>query len=118
MGKQIIYPKIILASSSRDRKQCFSAAHIPILVISSDFDEDSIIERDPYKLVQILSEHKANTVYMKWIQDHPTPLKLDPQIIIGADTMVIDNGQLLVKRETNNTHLRFCPNLWDEFMKL
>jgi septum formation protein len=97
MGKQIKSPKIILASSSRDRKQCFSAAHIPILVISSDFDEDSITEKDPYKLVQILSEHKANTVYMKWIQDHPTPSKLDPQIIIGADTMVVDEGHLIGK---------------------
>lgn len=97
MGNQIIAPKIILASSSRDRKQCFLAAHIPIEVINSNFDEDSILEQDPYKLVQILSEKKANAVYSQWIQDHPTPLNDGPKIILGADTMVIDQGELIGK---------------------
>jgi len=87
--------KLILASSSRDRKQCFDLAHIPVEVIPSNFDEDTIDEHDPYQLVQRLALEKARVVQKLWEDER---LETDGDaLIIGADTMVVYEGELIGK---------------------
>ncbi len=61
--------KLILASSSRDRKQCFDLPRIPVEVIPSNFDEDSIDRPDPYQLVQQLALEKARVVQKFWEEE-------------------------------------------------
>jgi septum formation protein len=87
--------KLVLASSSPDRKKLFDFASIPIEVISSNFDEDKILETDPYKLVQRLALEKAKVVCNVWKQKRQA--KEGPAVIIGADTTVVFQNKSIGK---------------------
>ncbi len=56
-------PKFILASSSPRRKEILSKMGIEFEVVPSDFNENTIFERTPEKLVKKLSQEKANCVH-------------------------------------------------------
>jgi septum formation protein len=90
--------QIILASASRDRKKCLEAANIPAIIVPSAFDETSITETNPYQLVQILAQKKAETVQIQWKNgkiDRVPPT--EQTLIIGADTMVIIDNEIIGK---------------------
>lgn len=93
--------KLILASASRDRKRLFEACSIPFEVIPSNFDEDSIIESVPERMVQKIALGKALTVKKIW---NDTRASSDGSaIIIAADTMVVLDHQVIGKAESE-TH--------------
>ncbi len=70
--------KVVLASRSPRRRELLSLILDEFAVISSDFDESSITEQDPEKLVKQLSCCKARSVFSG-----------DADLVIGADTVVV-----------------------------
>ena len=83
--------RIVLASNSPRRKELLHQIFDEFDVIKSNFDEDEVKEKDPEKLVQILSLKKAEEVFDR-IQNKENEL-----LIIGGDTLVYFNGQILGK---------------------
>ncbi len=82
--------RIILASASPRRSEILETIGIKFDVCVSDCDEHSI-EKDPKKLVQILSERKAMAV-LKALESGKSGLDVDPETetfcVIGCDTIV------------------------------
>lgn len=78
---------LILASASPRRKELLALAGYEFSVIPSDFDESSILESDPYVLVEALSTQKAKSI----AKDHPN------DTVLAADTVVILEQTILGK---------------------
>jgi septum formation protein len=107
--------KLILASASRDRKRMFELSHIPVEIIPSDFDEDSVMEMEPYRLVQRLALEKAKTVQKKIEQLQ----NYNDSIIIAADTMVNLEGDLIGKADSPDHAFKILSRLcgtWHELI--
>ncbi len=82
------FPRIILASSSPQRKALLEGLSVPFEVIPSTVDEDNHPETDPRNRSVILANLKAKEVAAK----NPGT------IVIGCDTLVVSaDGQLLEK---------------------
>lgn len=106
--------RLILASKSRDRKKCFDLARIPVEVIPSDFDEESVPIQEPLKLVEVLALEKAKVVVDLWNRTRSS--QDGSAIVIAGDTMVAHKGKLIgkandkqhafdiIKTLTNQTH--------------
>ncbi|NLL69080.1 MAG: septum formation protein Maf [Acholeplasmataceae bacterium] len=77
----------ILASVSPRRKEIFEKAHLNFEIVASKFDESSISEPNPYLLAEKVAYGKAKEVSINY------PNK----IVIGADTIVLVNGEVLGK---------------------
>lgn len=98
--------KIILASGSPRRKEILEQIGVTFSIITSE-KEEVMDHNDPEKLVKDLSEMKAGDVANKVV---------GPAIVIGADTVVAQNGRVLGKPKNeenakemltllqNNTH--------------
>ncbi|MDE6208890.1 MAG: Maf family protein [Lachnospiraceae bacterium] len=82
--------KIILASASPRRKELLTQIGLEFEVIVSEADEN-ISADTPENLVMQLSAIKAGAVY----EEHK--ISADNTLIIGADTVVAMNGQVLGK---------------------
>lgn len=78
--------KIILASGSPRRRELLGQAGIPFEVIVSDAEE-IITKTEPGAIVEELSFCKAQAV----AKQHPT------QIVLGSDTVVVQDGKILGK---------------------
>ncbi len=78
--------KIVLASQSPRRKKLLSQIGLEFEVIPSNTNEN-ISESDPVEFVNLLSLEKAQEVSQK----------VDNAFIIGADTIVVFNGNILGK---------------------
>ena len=83
--------RIVLASNSPRRKELLNQIFDKFEVIKSDFNEDDIKEKNPEKLVKLLSLKKAEEVFHK-VKDNQLEL-----LVIGGDTLVYFDGQVLVK---------------------
>ena len=83
--------KIILASNSPRRKELLHQIFDDFDIIKSGFNEKNIKEKDPEKLVQILSLKKTEEVFKK-VQDDYLEL-----MVIGGDTLVYFDRQVLGK---------------------
>lgn len=81
--------KLILASQSPRRAQLLKLVGFDIDIMPSYIDEDDIQEIDPPLHVKSLSLAKAKSVAANF----------DKGIIIGADTIVVLNGEILGKPE-------------------
>jgi septum formation protein len=79
--------RLILASGSPRRKHLLEQAGLQFSVIPSDFDESSVAMTDPASYVRALAECKALDISQK----HPDSW------VIGADTIVLIDGQILGK---------------------
>lgn len=79
--------KIILASKSPRRKKLLEQIGLEFEIVDSNYDEDMAVISDPIELVKFLALKKAEAVAAKF----------DDAIIIGADSVVIFNGQALGK---------------------
>jgi septum formation protein len=84
-------PPLILASQSPARRQLLTQAGIPHTAEPSYFDEDSIHDANPRTLVQTLAQKKAETIAAR----HP-----EPAIILGADSVLWLQGEILGKPAT------------------
>ncbi|MDX1765926.1 MAG: nucleoside triphosphate pyrophosphatase [Candidatus Saccharimonadales bacterium] len=79
--------KLILASKSPRRKAALSKVGAKFEVIVSNYEEDMMLDMPPNELVQHLARGKAEDVARK----HPDA------IVIGVDSVVVCNGQLIGK---------------------
>ncbi|MEG0894795.1 MAG: Maf family protein [Oscillospiraceae bacterium] len=77
---------LVLASRSPRRAQLLSMITNEFKIIPSEFDEKTIAESSPILLVERLANEKAKAVY-KDIDKN--------DIVIGSDTVVIVNNQIL-----------------------
>ncbi|HBW14489.1 MAG TPA: septum formation protein Maf [Proteiniclasticum sp.] len=81
--------RFVLASASARRQELLQRMNIPYEIIVSDFDEDSVsFEGNPSDYVKELAMEKANSVSETLSGD---------SLVIGADTIVYANGQILGK---------------------
>lgn len=78
---------IVLASSSPRRKKLLEQAGFQFITDPSNLNEEQYPTTDPYKLVTTLAREKAREVALR----HPG------SIIIGADTTVVCNGEMMAK---------------------
>ena len=85
--------RIILASKSPRRKELLSRILNDFEIIPSNFDEKTINEKNPEKLVELLSKFKGEDVFLR-IQPN------NDCIIISSDTLVFLNEELLGKPKT------------------
>ena len=82
--------EIILASTSKQRYDILKRTGIPFIVEDSGYEEDLALPLVPHELVQHLAEGKAAVVAAR----HPDAL------VIGADTIVICDGEIFGKPGT------------------
>ncbi len=82
--------KIILASTSPERKKLLEDAGLVFEVIPSNYEEDMTLDMEPKELAMFLSKGKGENV----------ACKIDDAIVIAADTFVLFNNQLIGKPHT------------------
>jgi len=99
--------EIVLASRSIDRSKIFKRAKIPFTVVPSNIDEEKFKDliRDPIKLVKELA--KAKALYTKELLSQNDK----KAIIVAADTVVEQNGNIVGKAENENDAFQILKNL-------
>ena len=92
-------PRVILASTSPRRQQFFRNLGIPFHPESADIDESPAPNELPFKLVTRLALAKSLTVAGRHTSTaaNPDPRPQGDILVIGADTVVAVEGQLLGK---------------------
>ena len=85
--------KLILASASPRRAEILFAAGIPYEIRVSETDESRLPGESPEKMVERLARAKAEAVAREL---HP----IGPTIILGADTVVVADEEILGKPRT------------------
>ena len=98
--------RIILASKSPRRKELLATIVDSFEIIPSNFDEKTIKEKNPAKLVELLSKSKGEDVF-KRVQSN------DDFIIISSDTLVFLNEELLGKPKTKEEAFTMLKKLQD-----
>ena len=99
--------KIILASKSKVRKEILSRYHIDCIVEHSNVDEEPVKKSllkegvSPEIISKNLAELKANKVSQK-INDY---------LVLGADSVIDLNGELISKPENRNQALSILKKL-------
>lgn len=81
-------PPFVLASSSPRRRELLASLGISFTVLKPEIDETQYNGESPQAYVQRLSTEKATAAAA-----HLTP----PAVILAADTIVIDDGEILGK---------------------
>ncbi len=87
---------LILASASPRRRELLTQAGFSFQVESIPVDEDPRPNEDPIHLVKRLAREKAEAVFNAQQQSH-TPSEDDPLFVLGADTIVVCDRQILNK---------------------
>ncbi len=82
--------KIILATKSERRKELFKRVCKNFEIVESNFNEKQVMEKDPVKFVVECATGKAKEVGEKY----------PDAIVIGADTVVFLNGEIIGKPST------------------
>lgn len=95
--------KIVISTTSKFKSEILSKVHIKHSMMESNFDEDSITDKNVYEYVKKLAYGKANS-----IKD-----KVKDSIIIGLDTVVLVGNKILEKPKDLNearNHIVLCKN--------
>lgn len=95
------FPPLILASKSPRRKELLEQAGLTFLVVPSCVDEKDISITQPENLVKTLAEAKARDVAGAYPESW----------VIGADTIVIIDGEILGKPDSTETARRMIQQL-------
>jgi septum formation protein len=82
--------KLILASSSPRRAEVLADAGIPFEVLASEIDESRLPGESPEQMVERLARAKAEAVAHNFSS-------FGPRIILGADTVVVVDQEILGK---------------------
>ncbi|HEY2491865.1 MAG TPA: Maf family protein [Paenibacillus sp.] len=88
--------RIILASTSPRRQEIIASLRIPYEIQPSHVNEDTPADWTPRQIVEGLALRKAETVYNKF-----SPYK-EPCIIVGSDTIVLLDNQVMGKPNDDN----------------
>ena len=95
--------KVFLATTSSLKSNILKKVGIKHSLIESDFDEESIDEKDVYEYVKKLAKGKADSVYDK----------IDKGLIIGLDGVCYVDSKILEKPksiEEAKSFIRLCKN--------
>jgi septum formation protein len=92
---------LILASSSPRRKELLQTLGLTFSVITSDVDETTSPELTPAEVVEQLALRKARAVAEK----------ISAGVVLGADTIVVLDGQILGKPEDEADAFRMLSAL-------
>lgn len=92
---------LILASKSPRRKYLLEQAGLEFTIIPSDVDEDAVPISEPYEYVKKLAEIKAADIAEK----HPD------NWVLGADTIVLIDGEILGKPGSKDDALKMLHKL-------
>ncbi|MBO5565260.1 MAG: septum formation protein Maf [Lachnospiraceae bacterium] len=92
--------KIILASASPRRRELLELLHLPFTVVPAK-GEEKTSANDPGEIVEHLARHKADEVFT---------LHKDA-LIIGADTIVYAEGEVLGKPKDRDDAIRMITTL-------
>ena len=87
------FPSFVLASASPARLKLLKTVGINPIVCSSNFDESTITETDPIKLVQILAQCKAEIVAQNY-QDC---------LVLGCDSVLVVHNNIYGKPNSSQT---------------
>ena len=82
--------KLILASGSPRRAEILTAAGIPFEVLAADVDESRLPGESPSEMVERLARAKAQAVAQN-------TSSFGPRLILGADTVVVCDDEILGK---------------------
>jgi len=93
--------QIILASASPRRRQLLKQIGLTFRVVPSYVDEDDVFHHDPLANVQAIALRKARSV----------AARMQDEIIIGADTQVLIDGEILGKPEDEADAARMLAKL-------
>lgn len=93
--------QIILASASPRRRQLLNQIGLTFRVIPSHVDEDDVVRHDPLANVQAIALRKARSIADK----------MEDGIVIGADTQVLVDGEILGKPENEADAVRMLTKL-------
>jgi septum formation protein len=85
---------LILASASPRRRELLTQAGVPFTVAAANLNEDLLPDEAAAAYVQRLAEEKAQAV---WNANRSSDSEDDPLIVLGADTCVVCDGQILGK---------------------
>lgn len=88
---------LILASSSPRRRELLTLAGLDFTIDAADIDESIQPEEVPAKYVQRLAVEKAQAV---WERNAGRDSAADPLIVLGADTTVVLDGEIMGKPGT------------------
>ncbi|RLC05850.1 MAG: septum formation inhibitor Maf [Deltaproteobacteria bacterium] len=101
MKNEMEKPRLILASKSPRRKELLEQAGLIVTVVPSCVDEDGINITAPENLVKTLAEAKAREVAGAYPESW----------VIGADTIVLIDGEILGKPDSTETARRMIQQL-------
>jgi septum formation protein len=85
---------LILASASPRRHELLSQAGLTFTAAAANINEDLLPNETAAAYVQRLAEEKAQTV---WNENQSLDASDDPLVVLGADTCVVVEGQILGK---------------------
>ncbi|WP_274362617.1 Maf family protein [Paenibacillus thermotolerans] len=85
-------PLLILASSSPRRQELIRSLGLPVRIRPSDVDETIEGELAPADIVETLADRKASAVYDGLVREGERA-----GIVVGSDTIVVLDGQVLGK---------------------
>lgn len=97
-----IVGKIILASSSPRRADILRKAKIEVRIMPSPYEEDHTTTAFSYEFIENLAYNKAKAV---------VPLVNEPSLIIGADTVVVLDGEILGKPHNAENAFKMLKSL-------
>ncbi len=92
---------IILASTSKRRKNIFNLLGIPFSVSAPNYEEENNLNIPPSDLVKHLAYKKANSLVNSF----------KDAIIIGSDTLVVNKGIVLLKPKTKKEAMDMLMSL-------
>lgn len=105
-------PRLVLASGSPRRRELLEKLGLSFTVTVSDLDE-SIDSSDPAFVVENLAEAKARAVGMQVARLHS--VDLSPVLILGADTIVVLDNEILGKPRDKDDAVRMLKQLSGRF---
>jgi len=103
------FEKLVLASGSPRRREILAAVGWPFELRTPDVDESVRPGEDPVVYVQRLAESKAMTI----------ATQLDTGLVLGADTTVVIEGEILAKPEDEadaKRMLRLLSGKWHDVL--
>ncbi len=101
--------KYILASNSPRRRELLEQVGLRFEVLASH-GEEIITKQLPYEIVEELSYQKASEVSQKYLQSVSAD-KNDTTVIIGADTIVAYEGEIMGKPKDKSDAVRMLARL-------
>lgn len=98
--------QLVLGSQSPRRKELLKWIYVPYKIVVSDIEEKST-EKNSSLYVQDIAFQKANAVYKILLQDK----SFDNPFVIGADTIVVLNDEILGKPKNRADAKRILSKL-------